>query len=178
MVTKKEKEVPVHLVRELLSYNLETGKLVWKLRNPPCGSFNGRYAGSEAFTCIEKKGYRNGRINGVNMKAHRIAWAIHYGEWPDDQIDHINGNPSDNRINNLRQVGNMENCHNKSIPSNNTSGYIGVTWHKRMNMWQAKYRIECKDVHVGYFNNPKEASVALSNSMQSAGFHKNHGRVK
>ena len=177
MVTKKEKEVPVHLVRELLSSDCQTGILTWEPRRAPCGSFNGRYAGNEAFTCVERKGYKTGCILGYHMKAHRIAWALHYDEWPEDQIDHINGNPSDNRIENLRIVNNKKNCRNQSTPKNNTSGYIGVTWSKQMGLWQAKYKVNYKNIHVGYFNNPQDASTAVISAMALSGFHINHGRT-
>ena len=113
------------LVREFLSYDPESGKLFWKKRDEKWFSdkpisqahsakaWNRKYAGLEAFTTTGAQGYKNGSIFRVPLSAHRAAWAILYGEWP-DHIDHINRNRSDNRIVNLRSVTKAQNAQNQS----------------------------------------------------------------
>jgi len=177
MATEKEKRFPASMMRELFTYDDKSGKLFWNVRKYPCGSFNGRYAGKEAFTSTESKGYKNGEVYGINMKAHRVIWAIIYGDWPDGQIDHIDGNKSNNKPENLRQVDNKTNCRNQSMPKSNTSGYLGVSWNARMSMWHGKYKKDYKTFHVGYFNDLETASYAVNFARSTDGFHKNHGRT-
>ena len=97
-----------------LSYDPKTGHLSWQ--RPPSGIsgrslsiWNSRFHGREAFTATVTRGYKQGRIDGVAYLAHRVAWAICKGEWPSGVIDHINGDTSDNRIENLRDVSQSEN---------------------------------------------------------------------
>ena len=176
MATKKELTIDPKSLTNYLSYESETGKLTWKFRNVDGGGFNRKYGGKEAFTAEERKGYRNGILNGVTLKAHRVCWAIHHGEWPKYQIDHINGVKNDNRISNLRVVTNEKNCKNQGKPKSNTSGYMGVSWDSRMGFWVAKFRLNYLDHHVGYFSEPLDAHNALLIARRNAGFHDNHGR--
>lgn len=106
---------PAELVN-LLAYDPDSGRLFWLPRLPPIfpiskdnSIFNKRYAGTEAFRTQDKYGYRMGRILGRAYKAHRVGWAIHTGAWPVGDIDHIDGDPSNNRICNLRDVSRAEN---------------------------------------------------------------------
>lgn len=175
-MTEKEKRITPREVSRLLKYDTETGKLYWKSRVDNAGGFNVKFAGKEAFTSTERKGYKNGRINGDNMKAHRVAWAIHYGEWPEDQIDHINGDKSDNRICNLRPATNEYNCRNKGMSSRNTSGYNGVSLCKRRGVWVGKYKKDYIDINVGTFNCPTSAGIAVMRAQMKDGFNDGHGR--
>ena len=84
------------LLRELLRYEPDTGKLFWRERpiemftaDRHMNAWNARYKNHEAFTADDGKGYRQGKIFNKATKAHRVIWTIHYGAWPDDQIDHI-----------------------------------------------------------------------------------------
>ena len=98
-------------LKSLLDYNPETGKFIWKV------SKNNRVkSGSEAGT-IQSSGHRSILIDKKDYLAHRLAWLWYYGRWPEDQIDHINHNPDDNRIENLREVSNQENGKNQSLSS-------------------------------------------------------------
>ena len=101
-------------LRHRLEYDPETGKMRWKnpahnLRGRALSIWKSRYLGKEAFTATMPRGYRQGRIDRVAYLAHRVAWALHYGSWPDGVIDHINGCTADNRIENLRDVSQAEN---------------------------------------------------------------------
>jgi hypothetical protein len=175
------------VLRQLLRYEPETGKLFWRERGTEWFSdggngatvsaamWNRRYAHKEAFT-VMPVGYRGGRILGVSTYAHRIAFAIFHGKWPDGEIDHINGNGTDNRIENIRDVTKRENARNMPLRSNNTSGVLGVCWHKRANMWIAQINIGNDSKVLGHFKSFDEACAARAAANQKYGFHPNHGR--
>lgn len=118
----------------LMEYNPSTGKLFWKKRDQTlfnslraCNSWNEKYAGKPAFTAIHSTGYLSGSIFGKSYLAHRVIWILVYGFDP-DLIDHDNGNKSDNRLLNLKDVSPTNSMKNKPKPKNNSSGFIGVHW--------------------------------------------------
>ena len=143
----------VERVRELFSYNPETGSITWAMRK--CGTKFGSEAGTE------HKGYRRVKIDSKLILAHRLAWAIHYGRWPPEQIDHINQNRSDNRISNLREARHSDNMVNRAYPKG-ASGVTGVSKHKLG--WQATIRVNGRSVHLGLFKTIEEAAAARAAS--------------
>lgn len=155
-------------LRNLLSYEAETGKLYWKPRpyemfknKQAHGTWNTRYAGKESFTAIGNHGYHTGSVNNKMYTAHRVIWAIAHGEWPRDQIDHINGLRTDNRISNLREATAQENNRNIGLGAANTSGYKGVCWHAYTKKWKAEIKISTdKRLHLGLFETPEAAHAA------------------
>ena len=168
-------------LRKVLKYNPKTGKLFWRRRDVSmfshgyrdaqgnCNNWNSRYSDREAFNSFSK-GYLIGGVFGKRMKAHRVAWAIHYGKWPTGQIDHINGKRDDNRIENLRDVSGIENHRNMKRPLTNTTGHIGVYAHGD------KWRVKVKNIHIGVFDSFENAVSARFDAASRLGFHKNHGR--
>lgn len=106
-------------------------------------------------------GYIRIRINGHKYAAHRLAWLYVNGHFPDCEIDHINRNPSDNRIDNLRLASHSENIRNIGMKSNNTSGFKGVTLHKRTGKWRATCRLNGKNHSLGLHSTKEEASAAF-----------------
>lgn len=168
-------------LRKLLRYDHQTGNLFWKKRDASmfqdgyrsaeanCANWNSRYAGKKACNSLSK-GYFIGGVLGKRLKAHRIAWAIYYGKWPDHQIDHINGKRNDNRIENLRDVVASENQKNMKKPSTNSTGHIGVYKHND------KWRVKIKNTHIGVFRSIDEAVSARAHACAKLGFHENHGR--
>lgn len=98
-------------------------------------------------------------IGGVSYVAHRIVWAYMTGNAPPHNIDHINGDKSDNRWRNLRAATVSQNRANAKKPSNNTSGFKGVSWHKASNLWTARATVNGKDVTIGYFASREEAAA-------------------
>lgn len=174
--------ISISELRSLLSYYPKTGKLVWKPRDEVdryVTSWNSRYAGREAFGPTEaKSGYRYGKILNQNQKAHRIAWAIHHGEHaPKDMvIDHINGDRSDNRADNLRLVSRHENSKNRARSKNNTSGKMGVRWIEDRQRWQSSIVVDQKQIHLGYFKTMEKAIASRELAESEYGFHENHGR--
>ncbi len=171
---------------ELLDYTPETGSLVWRARS--AGMFlsgkqsaahnaaiwNGKFAGKP----LEVSGrYARASIFGRRYYAHRIAWAMFYGAWPEREIDHINGNKHDNRIANLREVTTQENSRNIPVKSNNSSGALGVRWRAHANAWEAYICIDRKYRHIGYFKAKADAIAARKATERTHGFHANHGRA-
>jgi hypothetical protein len=136
--------------------------------------WNTRWAGREAFTS-DLCGYRQGSINGKNYVAHRIVWVMHYGSEPPDQIDHINHNRSDNRVENLREATNAINGKNQKANKRNTSGVCGVSWSARDRLWYAYINVDGRRVNLGTFAS-KDAAAAVRREAEIVyGFHANHG---
>lgn len=108
------------------------------------------------------KGYLMFVIFGKHYRAHRLIWLYVTGEWPKDQLDHINNNKKDNRWINLREASNQNNQFNKFKPKNNTSGAKGVIVRKRKNgiLYEAKIKYNQKTITIGYFKTLEEASSA------------------
>lgn len=171
-------DITPELCRQLLRYEPETGRLFWLPRSRDyfatdrsCNVWNSRFAGKEAMTATSR-GYRIGMIANVMVKAHRVAWAIEYGEWP-EVIDHINGDPSDNRIENLRSVSQSENLCNLARRSDNTSSRTGV--YKEGGKWRAEIFRKGKKTSLGAFPTLEAASNARAAAEIEMGFHPNHG---
>lgn len=171
------------LCRKLLHYEPETGKLFWLPRPREMFSsqrsfkmWHTRYAGHEAFTADDGRGYRNGSILYETLLAHRVVWAIVHGAWPDGEIDHINGDRSDNRLENLRPATAAENQRNQGLPSNNVSGILGVSWNGRRSRWQAKINVGGKTKWLGYFDTLEQAASARAHAEASNGFADGHGK--
>jgi len=162
------------LLRKLLAYDPDTGALTWLFRSN--AAFNARWAGTPAFTASTCRGYRRGRILHNHYYAHRVIWAMTHGAWPENVIDHINGVTDDNRIANLRAVTVQENQRNISMPINNTSGHMGVYWHKSVQKWQAQINVDNKHIHLGSFADKQDAVSARKAAELEYNFHINHGR--
>lgn len=99
-------------------------------------------------------------INKKKLKAHRVAWLLQTGEWPADEIDHINGNPSDNRWANLRAATRSQNNWNTGTPKHNTSGIKGVGFLARSGKWRANISAYGQARFLGHFDTAEEAAAA------------------
>lgn len=175
------------VLHQLLRYDADTGKLYWKER--PASMFkSGRYgpeseakrwnaknAGAEAFTALTDAGHAHGTIFDVKHRAHRVVWKLIYGEEP-ISIDHINGNPKDNRLENLRAVTHKENMRNQKMRSTNSSGHQGVRWVTRLSKFRAQICVDGRPRHLGVFDNLDAALAARKEAERKHGFHANHGR--
>jgi len=178
-----ESQLPCPTVlRQLLRYEPETGKLFWRPRAPAWFKNNAahdvwtqKYCGKEALIGRNAKGYRKGSVLYKQCLAHRAIYAMMTGRWPADQIDHINGVPDDNRWMNIRSVTPAENSKNLARPKNNTSGYVGV-WMGRTKKWQADIIVNNKKIHLGSFDQIEDAAAARAAAEVIYGFHPNHGR--
>lgn len=141
------------LVKEFFDYDIETGNLIWKRHKG--GVTVGRIAGN-----FDDEGYARVRINGKNYKLHSLIWLWCYGEWPEKTLDHIDGNPRNNRIDNLRLATLSENQQNRKHSKNNKSGYPGVCWDKTCNKWKAYIKKDYKTINLGNFTSPEDAYAA------------------
>jgi hypothetical protein len=116
-------------------------------------------------------------VNRRLHRAHRIIWAIHYGQWPDGQIDHINHDRADNRIKNLRVVSHLDNHRNMSQFKNNTTGVPGVRFDARYSSWVARITVNYKGVHLGSYKTKEEAIAARKAAEIKYDFHEKHGEA-
>ena len=139
---------------ERIAYDKESGEFRWAVSAR--GISAGKLAGH-----VNAEGYRVIKIGRQAYLAHRLAWFLSNGVWPDAEIDHINGDKADNRIANLREASRSINSQNKrAAQANNKScGLLGVTWNKQHGKWQSKIMVNKALHHVGLFD---DANVAHS----------------
>lgn len=137
-------------VRELLDYDSITGIFHWKKWKT--GMRKDLLAGCSK---REVKIF----VDGTLYLGHRLAWLWVYGDWPANDIDHIDGNPLNNSIANLRDVSKSVNLQNRRRATReNTCGFLGVR--KRESKWEARIKINGKDVSIGRFSTPEQAHQA------------------
>lgn len=141
-------------LRELLSYSPETGGLFWLIDRGPRARV-GQRAGS-----LSAQGYCVVGVDGHhNLFAHRIAWAIYHGSWPAGEVDHINGDRTDNRISNLRDVATHQNHQNmRKARRDNKTGLLGVSMCK--GRYRAQIQADGKKRWLGEFDTPEAAHAA------------------
>ena len=168
---------------QLLRCDAPAGVLIWKprgpgeFRNERCGkTWNTRFANKEALTAVNNYGYRFGTIQGRPYLAHRVLWAMTHGEWPDGDIDHINGDRLDNRLANLRCVSRVENHHNRRLLKGSKSGAPGVQWHRHTGKWIARIKVNYRSHYLGVFDELDAAKAARKAAEAEFGFHPNHGK--
>lgn len=142
-------------LQEILSYDPERGEIRWKVaRNRKI------LVGSLAGT-LKKNGRVQIKADGKLYLAHRLAWLLHYGSWPSGEIDHLDGNPRNNCIANLRDVDRLTNAQNRRTPNKgNSSGYLGarrVLGSVRRARWDAVIHSAGKTIFLGRFDSPLEA---------------------
>ncbi|EFT2027676.1 endonuclease [Salmonella enterica] len=169
---KKQLLMSVGDIRDLIDYNPENGVLTAKV------NFSGRQAGS-VIGSQTWQGYYAFSLFGKKCFAHRLAWLLHYGEWPSQPIDHINGIKTDNSIRNLRLCSLSQNQFNKPTQKNNTTGVKGVYWNKRDKRYVASVQFNGKKYSAGHhkdIDSAKEAVMKLREKL--AGEFTNHGEFE
>lgn len=159
-------ELDIEKVKAMVDYNPLSGVFVWKPRAQSSfhganrsASWNTRYAGKEA-GFMSSKGYRRITLGYTVIPAHRVAWAVYYGEWPTVEIDHINRNKFDNRIENLRLATSSQNKWNTPLRKDNKWGAKGVSWCKSKNKYRANAKLKDRHVSIGLFDTVFEAAEA------------------
>lgn len=147
-------EITAAELRRLLDYDQETGVFTWKVQRT--GSVKiGSPAGRR-----NKRGYILIGLYRRKHMGHRLAWLHVHGEWPPNEIDHINNNPSDNRLANLRLATSSQNKVNTRLQSNNTSGVKGVYWNTSHRRGQARISVNGTRLNLGSFDNIEDAAKA------------------
>lgn len=178
--------VPIELLRQLLTYNPETGELFWKDRPVEMfakgntsqaanhSAFQKRYAGKPAFTSKNGNGYFQGTVLSQNLLAHRVIWAMITGEWP-DEVDHKDHDGSNNKWGNLRSVSHANNMKNMKLRRDNVSGVAGVSWHQRDQRWLVSIKVGNKSKHLGCFKLKSEAVAVRKAAEAGHEYYPNHG---
>ena len=143
-------------LKELVDY--VDGKLIAKT-NSKC-----RKAG-DALSSLTDKGYLRSSVGGKSYRVHRLVFLYHHGYMP-IQVDHIDGNRMNNKIENLREATSSQNNQNRKATS--LSGVKGVVWHKQSKKWIASICVNRKSVHLGSFISIEEAALVANKARQSA----------
>ncbi len=159
MPSKTKEMIAQDHLKTVLSYDASTG-LFTRLRESK------RYKIGEIAGCRAPTGYVVIRIDGQLYAAHRLAWLYCTGQNV-ELLDHINGDKSDNRLCNLRPANKVQNGINRGRPSNNTSGFKGVTWSALSKAWRAKTKINGRHIHIGLFDTKEAAHEAYKTYMRS-----------
>lgn len=173
-------------LRKYINYDPLTGNLTWKRRSiDMCSSekeqkrFNTRWAGKSATSTSvsNKRKYISKCVyfEGKQYRSSHVAWAIHYGAWPTETIDHINHDATDDSAANMREVSLIENRRNYSRQINNTSGVPGVSWSKQKGKWKATIKAGGKERHLLLSDDFDEAVKARKQAEVEMGYHKNFG---
>lgn len=135
---------------ELLKYDSLTGDLYWKVDRCALTVANTKAGSKDKYVLL--------KILGKTYKAHRVIWFMTYGKWPIGDIDHIDGCPYNNRLQNLRDVSTSGNMQNQTKAHKcNKSGFLGVTKMKDSEKWRARITLNKKQIYLGTFENAEEA---------------------
>ena len=148
-------------ISETIRYEATTGGFFW-LRT------HSRYKAGGAAGRKAAKNYRGVTLNGTSVLCHRLAWFISHGEWPSQDIDHINGDRADNRIENLRhgsRAFNMQNLRKSHVDC--ASQLLGAYFDKRRGLWFSRISKHGKSWHLGYFDAAKDAASAYLNAKRA-----------
>jgi hypothetical protein len=137
-----------------IRFDYKDGNLYWK--ETKGRAIEGKKAGSYA-----PSGYFNIQINRVKYRLHRMIFMWHHGFLP-KEVDHINGNKLDNRIENLRASTKSQNMRNSKIRKNNKSGFKNVLWRTQEKKWQVQLRAFGKTKHIGYFDDLELAGLVAT----------------
>lgn len=178
-VTHQEQEEIAKLLRKLamtvsqeqvlMLFDYKYGNLYWKQssnRKVKAGSLAGG---------IDNKGRRRICIKGKNYQAHRLVYLLHYGYMP-EMLDHIDNNPLNNELSNLRPANHSKNGFNRKIGKNNTSGIKGLTWNKKSEKWQTSIKANNKTHYFGYYKYKDIAETVLTMARQK--LHNTFARTK
>lgn len=150
------------IVKGRYTYNADEGVLTSRKTGDPVGH-------------VKRNGYMRVDVDGKTFAVHRVCWFLHYGKWPQGDIDHINHDRKDNRICNLRVVDRKTNMRNASKSAANKSGFTGVGWCKQQNKWYAAIMVDGKNIKLGRYDALIDAIASRMRANKKYGFHANHG---
>lgn len=159
-----------------IDYCPDSGALTWRAKAPISKEnirWNSRYARKPALSAENDRGYLTGRFEGRSVLAHRAAWFLSNGEWPTAEVDHINGNKTDNRAQNLRLASREMNCRNAFQRIDNTSGCVGVD--RVGDRWRARIGGGANREELGTFSTFSAAVHARKAAEKRLGYSERHG---
>lgn len=172
----KTKQISVKRLHERLFFD-NYGVLRWRDCPTMPKQWNSVWAGREALTAIDGKGYRHGSLDKTYVRLHRVVWAMVHGDWPDGELDHIDGNRLNNAVSNLRAVSASQNHRNQKRSKNNSSGHTGVSWYRPYGKWRATVSVgRGRAKHLGYFDHIEDAIQARQMADLQHGYDPNHGK--
>ena len=142
----------------LFSYDPATGMFTRRVAR----GYRGCHRVGSTAGYISDTGYVVVMVDGNPYSAHRLAWFYMTGKWPDNQIDHVDGDRANNKWSNLREATNAQNAQNRreANVNNKSCGLLGVTWNARAAKWVAQIRVEGKNRGLGYFDSAEDAHTA------------------
>ncbi|WP_081048573.1 HNH endonuclease [Xanthomonas translucens] len=158
--TKTTRPLPTaEQVQALLDYDPETGEFRWRKANST------RVRVGDVAGTHKPNGYLHIGVNCRILLGHRLAWLWVHGEWPAGHIDHLDGNPLNNAISNLREVTSSGNMHNRRKEATRSgrptsSKYLGVSWQKKTGSWLARIGLNGKQLYIGTFATEEAAYAA------------------
>lgn len=159
MPIKTRNDLTADEVRAALDYDPVLGILRWKPNPARSKAWNTRRAGKAAGSVSKATLQVQVRLNDVLYLAHRLIWLMQTGTWPAEEIDHRNGNDSDNRWENLREATRNENIWNRTMHKGTKSGFLGVRYRPHHGKWEARIAIGGKVVWHAYASTAQEASA-------------------
>jgi hypothetical protein len=157
--TFQDRGLSLDELREYFAYEADTGVIRWRRDFRVKGS-HGTKRGKVAGILKPGGGYWMIMFRHNNLRAHRLAWFLHYGQEPPIEIDHKDGDRTNNRIANLRAATKRTNMHNTKRRSDNKSGFKGVTFERGRRKWRANIRVMGRSIVLGRFASPEEAHDA------------------
>ena len=179
-------DFPVDYLWECFNVDFLTGKLTWKQRpryhfetDMAFATINSRQSG-KAINRVDANGYHIVGLRGFgksrkNLYQHRVLFAMYHGVWPDEAIDHHDGNTSNNSISNLRPVSQSVNSKNQRLRNTNKSGLHGVRWYDRYSAWHSEGTYNKRKFHLGYHKDFFEAICARKSWELDKEFTRRHG---
>lgn len=186
----KDMVITPDILHKLLVVDFAEGILTWRSRDSSffqspsrftpdwrANRWNSKCAGRPA-AHLGDQGYLTVCVFWKRYQAHRIIFAMKNGRWPSEQLDHVNGQRSDNRIENLIEATNRENCRNQKLRSTNTSGISGVVWNKNEKKWKARINSDNGRINLGTFSDKQSAIDARKSFEALLGYSHVHGVIR
>ena len=140
-------------LKERLSYCHITGNIFWTKDK------RNKFKGKKVYSLCGS-GYLRVKIFGTYLKAHRVAWFLHHGYWPDKLLDHKDGNKKNNSLKNLRCVNSKQNSHNRKTLEGQT--FKGVDFIPNLSKYRARIYFDNKRLLLGYYHSPEQAAFAYN----------------
>lgn len=162
-------------ISDIVLYSQESGNLFWRESRGRVRALD--IAGTIFYPKNTKIKYIVVTINRKHYLAHRLSWFLFYGYWP-DQIDHIDGDGLNNKIENLRDVTNLENRKNMRVQYRNKLNLCGVSYLEKTNNFRVRISIDRKEMHIGTYETIFEAACARKSAENKYNFHENHGSIR